>query len=291
MGKEVLFSEVFRKYDHTNIDIDRKEENESIMLFQETGDMSLLESIYIARIPTLKNWALKYYYPGLELSIDDFMEELSIVFIKAANKYNIEKGSFNTCLYTYLNNRIKNMKNSTHAKKRRPENYDGPVSGILLSLDYSYSNDKGGNATTLIDILKSHESGDASGFANNTNFYETVDLLSDGNDMLKSVFIKLGEGNTLSSIIREIKTVKGNLKVTKRELKILQDDNYTSLKDVIVKKTDIEDLNFTVLDWELIGKNKISYAIELKDTEEAKLIQRTIKDLRKNKEEYIKKIK
>ena len=291
MGKEELFSEVFRKYDHTNIDIDRKEENESIMLFQETGDMSLLESIYIARIPTLKNWALKYYYPGLELSIDDFMEELSIVFIKAANKYNIEKGSFNTCLYTYLNNRIKNMKNSTHAKKRRPENYDGPVSGILLSLDYSYSNDKGGNATTLIDILKSHESGDASGFANNTNFYETVDLLSDGNDMLKSVFIKLGEGNTLSSIIREIKTVKGNLKVTKRELKILQDDNYTSLKDVIVKKTDIEDLNFTVLDWELIGKNKISYAIELKDTEEAKLIQRTIKDLRKNKEEYIKKIK
>lgn len=291
MGKEDLFSEVFNRYDKSKIDIDRKEENESIQRYQDTGDMSILEEVYIRRIPTLKNWSLKYYYPGLELSIDDFMEELSIVFVKAANKYNIEKGSFNTCLYTYLNNRIKNMKNSTHAKKRRPENYDGPISGILLSLDHSYSNDKGGGETTLRDVLTKQESGDDTEVVRATNFQETVRLLSNGNDILKSVFIKLGQGSTLSSIIRDLKTRKGEMKVTSKELKSLESDNYDGLKDVIVKKLKISDQEFVVVDYRLVGANRISYSIEFKDTEEAKLIQKTIKDLRKNKEEYIRKIK
>jgi hypothetical protein len=290
MGKEDLFSEIFSKYDY-NVNIDRKEENESVKRFQETGDMSILEDVYIKRIPTLKNWALKFYYPGLELSIDDFMEELSIVFVKAANKYNIEKGSFNTCLYTYLNNRIKNMKNSTHAKKRRPENYDGPISGILLSLDHTYSNDKGGSETTLRDVLTKQESNDDAEVVQKTNFHETVDLLSNGNDILQSVFIKLGEGSTLSSILRDFKTFRGDIRVTSKELKSLESDNYTSLKDIIVKKSDMDDKDFVVVDYRLVGKNKIAYAIEFKDTEEAKLIQKTIKDLRKNKEEYIRKIK
>ena len=225
------------------------------------------------------------------MSIDDFLEELSIVFVKAANKYNIEKGSFNTCLYTYLNNRIKNMKNSTHAKKRRPENYDGPISGILLSLDHSYSNDKGGGETTLRDVLTKQESGDDTEVVRATNFQETVRLLSNGNDILKSVFIKLGQGSTLSSIIRDLKTRKGEMKVTSKELKSLESDNYDGLKDVIVKKLKISDQEFVVVDYRLVGANRISYSIEFKDTEEAKLIQKTIKDLRKNKEEYIRKIK
>jgi len=291
MGKAELFSEVFSKYDHVEVDIDRKEENESIKRFQETGDMSILEEVYIRRIPTLKIWALRFYYPGLEISIDDFVEELSIVFVKAANKYNIKKGSFNTCLYTYLNNRIKNMKNATHAKKRRPEDYSGPISGILLSLDYTYSNEKGGNETTLIDILKNKEELTENHVSDKGSFQETVDMLSDGDDVLKSVFIKLGEGNTLSSIIRELKTFSGEIKVTKKELMELEDNDYTSLKEVIVKKSKIEDSDFVVLDWELVGNNLINYSIEFKDTEETKKIQRTIKDLRKNKDEYIKKIK
>jgi len=39
MGKEDLFSEVFNRYDKSKIDIDRKEENESIQRYQDTGDM------------------------------------------------------------------------------------------------------------------------------------------------------------------------------------------------------------------------------------------------------------
>ena len=110
MGKRDLFSEIFSKYDDKEICIDREEENAAVEAFQKSGDMSILEDVYIKRIPTLKVWAVKNYYPGLELTIDDFMEELSIVFVKAANKYNPEKGSFNTCLYTFLTNRIKNIK-------------------------------------------------------------------------------------------------------------------------------------------------------------------------------------
>ena len=291
MVKRELFSEVFNKYDHTKIDIDRKEENESIRRYQETGDMSILEEVYIRRIPTLKIWALRFYYPGLEISIDDFMEELSIVFIKAANRFNVKKGSFNTCLYTYLNNRIKNMKNATHAKKRRPEDYDGPISGILLSLDYSYSNDKGGNDTTLIDILNSKEELTEDHLSDSDSFRETVDMLSDGDGILKSVFIKLGEGSTLSSIIRDMKTIKGDIRLTEWELKELENNNYKSLKEVIVKKSNIEDQDFVILNWELLEKDTINYSIEFKDTEETKIVQRTIKDLRKNKEEYLKKIK
>jgi hypothetical protein len=285
MGKEKLFSEIFNKYDQEPIVIDRDAENKAIMEFQKTDDMRILEDVYIKRIPTLKVWALRFYYPGLELSIDDFMEELSIVFIKCANKYNIEKGSFNTSLYTYLNNRIKNMKNSTHAKKRRPVDYDGPVSGILLSLDHAYSSDGNSGETTLADILLKEEGNNTT---NMTDFQETVHLLSNGNEVLRSVFVKLGEGSTLSSIIRDIKTFKGDIKVSSKELRALEENDYTSLKDIIVKKEKIQK-EFTVVDYD-IDKKTITYSIEYKETEESTLVQKTIKDLRKNKDEYMRKI-
>lgn len=289
MGKEYLFSEIFNRYDTGWEVIDRTEENKLIKRFQETGDMAILEDVYIKRIPTLKNWALKFYYPGLELSIDDFMEELSIVFVKAANKYNIAKGSFNTCLYTYLNNRIKNMKNSTHAKKRRPDKYDGPVSGILLSLNHVYSNNKSDGEATLQDILSKTESNNEG--EKLSNFKETVKFLSDGNDILHSVFVKLGEGSTLSSIIKEFKTLKGNVDVSSKEIQDLESNNYMSLKDVITEKEGLDSQEFVIVNYSLVGKDKISYSIEFKETEEVKMIKRKIKDLRKNKEEYIKKIK
>jgi len=290
MGKEDLFSEIFNKYDKDSVNVDRKEENESVHRFQQTGDLTILDEVYKKRIPTLKNWALKYYYPGLELSIDDFMEELSIVFVKAANKYNITKGSFNTCLYTYLNNRIKNMKNSTHAKKRRPENYDGPISGVLLSLDHTYSNDKSGSRTTLKDILSKTEGGDEEDVIGSTSFRETVNLLSDGDDFLRSVFVKLGEGSTLSSIIRDFKTVSGNVKVSTRQKNGIDGNDCPKLKKIIAKNEDCDGQEFVVVNYDF-SNNTMSYSIEFKETEKAKLIQKTIKNLRKNKEEYIRKIR
>jgi len=289
MGKEDLFSEVFNRHDK-NVNVDRKEENELINRFQETGDMAVLEEVYVKRLPTLKNWALRYYYPGLEISIDDFMEELSIVFVKAANKYNIKKGSFNTCLYTYLLNRIKNMKNSTHAKKRRPKDYDGPVSGILLSLDHVYSNDKSTGETTLKDILANEDIEEEKVFSE-TNFRETIGILSGGDEVLENVFIKLGQGSTLSSIIKDLKIVEGNVKLSNAEVNNLKLGDSNVLKNIIFNQSDIDYGEFTIVGWELSDNNKVTYSIELMDNETVKKIKNKIKYLRKNKEEYIEKIK
>jgi len=286
MSKRNLFSDVFGKHLSNIKNVDRKEENRLVDEFQKSGDVEILEDVYIRRIPTLANWALRFYYPGLEISIDDFMEELSIVFIKAANKYKIEKGSFNTCLYTYLTNRIKNMKNSTHAKKRRPENYDGPISGILLSLDHSYSNG-GDGEKTLKDFLDAKEGRYHKRALSETHFKDTVNVLSSGNDILKEVFVRLGEGSTLSSILKGYKTVKGSINLTKDEINGL--DN-SSLKDILIVQKKIEGSNFVITNFNLVDL-KASYTLEFDDTEETKLIKKSIKKIRTNKDEYISKIR
>jgi DNA-directed RNA polymerase sigma subunit (sigma70/sigma32) len=284
MSKKNLLSDVFQKHLKNIKNVNRKEENALVDQFQKTGDISIIEKVYVKRIPTLANWSLRYYYPGLELSIDDFMEELSIVFMKAANKYNIEKGSFNTCLYTYLNNRIKNMKNSTHAKKRRPENYDGPISGVLLSLDHPYSSD-GDSEKTLKDFLEAKEGDDHTKYFKETGFHDTVNLLSNGNSLLRDVFVRLGEGSTLASIIKDYKTKKGSVRVS--DIKNL--DNKT-LKTILIEKSKVLDENFVVVDYSFSG-DKISYVLEYDDTEETRVIKRSIKSLRKNKDDYINRIR
>ena len=283
MSKKNLLSDVFQKHLKNIKNVNRKEENALINEYQQTGDLSILEKVYEKRIPTLANWSLRYYYPGLELSIDDFMEELSIVFMKAANKYNIEKGSFNTCLYTYLTNRIKNMKNSTHAKKRRPENYDGPISGVLLSLDHPYSSDSE-SEKTLKDFLEAKEGSDHTRYFKETNFHDTINLLSNGDTLLKDVFVRLGEGSTLSSIIKDYKTEKGHIKVCVNNISV--DD----LKEILIDKSKVLNEKFVIVDYKILS-DRVSYTLEYDDTEETKMIKRSIKKLRNNKADYISKIK
>jgi|SaaInlV_100m_DNA_2_1039680.scaffolds.fasta_scaffold22424_2 hypothetical protein len=290
MTKRELFSDAFMKHIKNVQKIDRKEENKLVTKYQNTDDMSILEDIYIKRIPTLANWALQHYYPGLELSINDFMEELSIVFMKAANKYNIQKGSFNTCLFTYLTNRIKNMKNSTHAKKRRPEYYDGPISGVLLSLDHVYSSDKNGCEKTLGDFLLDKDGGAHSRSVSATNFNETVNALSDGDEVMRTVFSKLGEGLTLSAIIRDFKTLRGDIKITSKESEDLKSNDYTNLKEIISKKVKLTNDNFSVTNYKLLD-NCLHYTVEYKDTANSKMIQKKIKNIRKNKEQYLSRIR
>jgi hypothetical protein len=289
MGKESLFSEIFNRHNEI-VHIDREEENAAVERFQQTGDKDILDQVYKDRIPTLMNWSLRYYYPGLELSIDDFMEELSIVFVKAASKYDRSKGSFNTVLYTYLTNRIKNMKNSTHAKKRRPENYDGPLNGILLSLDHVYSHDKGGNETTLQDVLVQTESGEEDSSAKAIHFKETIKFLSNDNPILNDIFIKIGEGNTLSSIIKESKVKRGSVFLSETEIDSVESEGECAVKEILC---DVEQLegDFSIIDFDMIDEERLDYAVEYKRTKESDLINKTIKDLRKNKEYYIDKIK
>jgi len=289
MSKEKLFSEIFSRYNEV-IHINREEENADIEKFQKTGDYSILDKIYKNRIPTLKSWASKNYYPGLELTIDDFMEELSIVFVKAASKYKRDKGSFNTCLYTYLTNRIKNMKNSTHAKKRRPKDYEGPLSGIVLSLDHEYENDKSGNETTLKDILASKSSVDVDSTYKEMNFNETLGILSNGNPILKSIFVKIGEGNSLSSIIQASKIKTGSFFISENEMNTIAKHGETAVKELIQEIEDIED-EFLVSDFNVQEDSLIEYTIEFEKTEESEMIKDAIKRLRKEKDSIIREIR
>lgn len=268
--------------------IDRKEENKIVDLYKQNKDDKLLENIFKKRIPTLKYWALKHYFPGLALSVEDFYGELIIVFMKAIEGYNIKRGNFNTCLYTYLLNRIKNIKNKKYAKKRIPINYEGPLSGILLSLDYQYGED-GNKKTTIKDIINNEISSDYEKNIDNANFEDYVNIFSDGDIRLKDIFSKLGDGYSVGTIMKECKTKNGEMILTDD---IMKNINNTNIKNIIVEKikNDTKIVNFKLIDY-TIEENIIKYSIEVKKTLESELFSKAIRKIRKNKKMYIDKTK
>ncbi len=184
--------------------IDRDQENKDVAHFQSTGDEKTLEKIYLSRIPTIKFWAKKHYYPGLALSEEDLFGELSIVFVKAIKHYKINKGSFNTCLYTFFLNRLKNIKSGVHAKKRISSEYEGPTNGMILSLDYSYT-DKSGSEVTLKDVIPS----DCQDPYSQHSYEDILDLMAEGNPLVKGFLDKVGQGESVSTLLKEIRVIYG----------------------------------------------------------------------------------
>ena len=151
--------------------IDRAKEDEDVVRFQKTGDVSIFEKLYANRIPTLKVWAKKYYY--LSDSSDDMYGELTFYFTKAIFKYDKRRGSFNTCLYTFFQNCVRNLRNSKLAKKRRPIDSDpNKIANYMLSLDYDY-NIKDNDGSTLKDVLPS-ETSDKENEIQNIRLEETL---------------------------------------------------------------------------------------------------------------------
>jgi len=163
--------------------IDRDKEDKEVARFQKTGDLDLLDRVYQKRIPTLWNWTHKHYIPGVTCcSKQDLFAEFTVVFVTAAQKYNKKRGAFNTCLYTFLLNRIKNIKGSRYAKKRMPLHYCGPISGMIRSLDYVYNN-KDGSEVSLKDTLTD---GSRDGkVPDKLHLEETLDILAPKNETIK----------------------------------------------------------------------------------------------------------
>lgn len=276
-------------FDDQPVVIDRDQENSDVETFQKTGDLDILERVYKNRIPTLKGWAIKHYYPGLTSSVEDLFEELSVVFVKAAKTYNGDKGQFNTWLWTLLINRLKNIKNSKHAKKRISEHYDGPLSGMLLSLDYSYS-DCDGAEVTLKDIIASNPSdhhGDT--VTEETSFEETVRILAKDNEVFEDALRKIGEGNSVASLVRDYKRRKGYIKVTPAEATRFRKNKCKRMvADLLANKKVCQ--TFKLIGYEVVG-TKLYYEIEMKKSPEADLVMKTIRDLRNNKDVYIRQIR
>lgn len=274
----------------TAVIIDRNEEDRDVTTFQKTGDLMLLEKVYKNRIPTIRTWANKHYYPGLISSVEDLFEELSFVFVKAAQKYDSKRGSFNTCLFTFLLNRIKNIKNSKHAKKRVSEEYDGPISGMILSLDYSY-NDKDGSAITLKDVIPSPTSTNDKGYIlSGTYFDETINILSSNNPMFKGFLVKISEGGSLASLLKEYKTRRGKIKINRGQAKKIGKRSCKKAVANLIKQNEIVKGDFKLLNYK-IDSNDLIYEVEMKKTSETDCIMKTIRDLRRNRGSYIGKIR
>lgn len=268
--------------------IDRDQEDSDVTRFQKTGDLNLLERVYKNRIPTLKSWASKNYYPGLTNSVEDLFEDLSVVFVKAAQKYNRRRGAFNTCLFTFLLNRIKNLHNSKYAKKRISDEYDGPLNGMILSLDFSY-NDSDGSELTLKDIIPSKMKAEDS-----LDFRDVLSFISKGDPLLLGFFKKLCDGNSLAFLLKEYKTRNGFIDLlNKDEFKRLSERKSKKAVSEIIKSRNAIDGDFKLLDYELVkgSKNGLKYTVEMRKTKETDSIIKFIRDLKKHKEYYMSKIR
>jgi len=268
--------------------IDRKQENKDIIEFQKTGDREIFEKVYENRVPTLKVWARKYYY--LSDSSDDMFGELSFYFSKAAYHYDHTRGSFNTCLYTFFQNCIRNIRNSKKAKKRKPLGADpNSISNCTLSLDYDY-NSKDGGESTLKEIL-ANEMGEEGEVGDKINFEETINILSKKHPDIKLFLRRLGSGNTLSALIKELKLKKGRIQLSKAQAKRLNVKKRCNriVSNIIEDKSHLQ--NFVLLHYKVTPSNKLYYTVELHKTKEADLMMKTIRDLRKNKTHLLNLIK
>jgi len=264
--------------------IDRGQEDRDVEMFQVTGDMNLLEKVYVNRIPTIRTWAAKHYYPGLTNSIEDLFEELSVVFVKAAQKYNRKRGAFNTCIFTFFENRIKNIKSSMHAKKRISDVYDGPLNAMVLSLDYSYS-ETDGSDVTLKDIIPSNDNAEK-----NANFEEMVGVLSGGNPVIKDFLYKVGSGESVSTLLKEAKMKTGHVELDSNSIKHLGKRKNKSFAKKLLKNHIGLQNDFSLIDYSLEGAT-MKYSVEVKKTKEFELISKAIRNFKKNRTSLVSKIK
>lgn len=269
--------------EHKAIVIDRNQEDKDVAEFQKTGNMQLLEKIYNNRIPTLKVWATKHFYPGLAMSQDDLFEELSVVFVKAAQKFDKARGNFNTCLFNFLLNRIKNMKNGMHAKKRVSETYEGPRSGMILSLDFPY-NDKDGADITLKDVIPDPEFD-----GKKSQIDDTIDVLSGGDDVIKDFLYKVSHGESVSNLLKEAKQKAGTFKVNNNAIKKIKLGGKKAIKELL-KNNKVFDQEFDVVEYG-INDSELNFKVQLRKTKEFELISKAIRNFKKNKKQYISKIR
>lgn len=266
----------------TFVKIDRNHEDKLVEAFQKCGDINVFEEIYSARIPSLQIWARKYRY--LMESQEDMFGELSLYFTKAVYKYKKDRGSFNTCLYTFFLNCIRNLRMGKLAKKRKSINSDpNSISNLTLSLDYNY-NSKDGSGSTLKDVI-ANKLKNESDVDKNIRLEETMNILSKHHPEIKGFLRRLSDGYTLSALLKECKTKNGRIKISRSEAKRLDTKRRKNkiVLEIIKDKTDYNK-GFQVVNYEVVNSNKLNYTIELKKTKESDLILKTIRKLRKDKD-------
>jgi len=271
--------------DHEEIKIDRKQEDKDVVEYQINKDSKLLEKVYLNRVSSIKVWARKFYF--LSDSYEDMEGELRYYFYKAIMEYDNKRGSFNTCLYTFFRNCIRNILISKNAKKRRPLEIKSNLTNFVLSLDYGWNKSKEENCSEILYdkiIDYKYKSAEYHMTAN-----ETINLLSRNDGFIKSVFTKIGNGSTLSSVLKDAKIRNGKIDINKQQKKILMSKKNKKVALNIIKNEIDVNKGFSVVNYEVVD-NKMHYIIEMKKTKESDSILKAIRKLRKNEKEIREKI-
>ena len=268
--------------------IDRRQENKDVIEFQKTGDIELFEKLYQDRIPSLKIWANRFHY--LLDGNDDMFGELSACFFKAIEKYDKKRGSFNTCLYTFFRNCVRNLRNGKKAKKRKSFGADPNSLAVKpLSLDYNYSTSDG-STSTLKDIIADETAEDIC-TAEKMHLDETLGILSMENEMIREFLSKLSSGNTLSSLLKDLRRKRGRLKLNRVQAKqLIQKRRCKRMVTNIIKDKSTIDRRFNLVDYKVTPSNRLYYTVELDKTKAADLMLKTIRKLRKNENFFLDKI-
>jgi len=277
-------------------EIDREAESKSVMRYQRTEDLSIMEKLFVDRVPTLWWWANTYYY--LRDSSEDLFSELTPVFMNVVKKYRSHRKCkhgnkivdrhtpFNTYLFTSLNNYIKNELKKKRAAKRKPYGADpnSISNNFLLSLDFNY-NRRDGSVTTLKDLVaNNHHSGN---FEKKIFFRETLNLLNQQYPGMTDFFDKLGGGCTVTSAIREYKTQEGRIKLnSKQVMKLSHHRRYNLFVSDLIKRRKHIDKTFKLIDYKT-ERRELFYTIEMKKTPITDMILRNIRKIRKKKDVFV----
>jgi len=266
------------------VNINKKEENKDVIKFQKTQDLDILEIIYHRRVPSLQIWARKYAY--LVNDFDDMYGELTYHFVKSVYGYDHKRGSFNTFLFSTLLYCIRNKKSREEARKRRPYGVKiDDARNFVLSLDHNY-NQKDGAENNLKDILKDVKSENK--IAKDICLIETIKILSRDDKNIGLFLKKLSEGGTVTSLLRDIRTKHGKIKISKIQAKKLNLKKRCNriVSNLIKDKNDICD-KFQLVKYHIKDLDKLHYTIEMKKTLETDKIMKTIRKLRRNKDKYL----
>jgi len=274
--------EKMEKIKNPSFDIDRDQEDIDVDNYQKTNNVLILEKVHKARISTLQFWASHYYYL-MDNSVEDMFAEFEERFMKAINHYNKKRGHFNTCLYTFIRNCIRNLVTKKHGLKRWPVGAKFDFNnGFLVSLDKEHQG-KDGSKSTIMESVESQVE-DCKPPSRKMSLKETINILSHNNDKIKGYLKKISSGYTLASIIKECKTITGSIRINKKQCKKL--NNKKGIVKLIKTKNNIDD-KFLLLDYEICKPLRVNYKIEMRKSKDADLFMKTLRKLRKNSNYYL----
>lgn len=275
-----------KKMENKAFQIDRPREDDDVVEYQKTGNIEILDKLYHDRVPTLQFWTSHYYYL-MDNSKEDMFSEFRNQFMKAVVYYDKSRGHFNTCLYTFIKNCIKNLLIGKNAKKRRPEGVEFDFNNnFIVPLDRPHEG-KDGNSGTLMDVIASQME-DCSKAPDKIELRETLNILSKEDSKIRGYLKKISDGATLANLIKECKTVTGSILIDEKNSGQLKTKK--GVTKLIRINGNIAD-SFKLLDYHICEPLRINYKIEMRKSKDADLFLKTLRRLRRNKTWYMEAIK